>query len=331
MSTLEAPSKRIPLRSGLTFMSQHTVVISYTMMVLLFVVAQILIPGFDTYNHISLLLSEATVLGVVAAGQTLVILTGGGGIDLSVAGGISLAGVTFTGISNGADSGFAQAMAVVLGVGLLVGLANGIGISMLRLPPLVMTLGMGGILSGVTLVSTNGTPSGSAPPLAVTLATGTTVFNLPIAVLIWAVLALVLIVVLRRTVFGRQVTALGTSAPVAILSGVNPRAILLTAYALSGVFAAFAGVILTGQNGTAGTTAGSDYLLPSVAAVVVGGSSILGGRGGYGGTIAGAIIITVLQAILQAEGITQDGQDILYGVVILIVLFIYGREAARRA
>lgn len=328
MSTTTTPPIRPSLHAIGALVGRHTIIVAYAVMALLFIVTEILLPGFDTPGHLSLILSQAAILGIVAAGQTVVVLTGG--IDLSVGAMMSLAGVTLTGVSNGTNSGFAAALAVALVLGIAVGLINGLGIALLRVPPLVMTLGMGGILTGVTLVSTNGTPSGSAPPASVTLATGT-LFNVPIAILVWAAVTLALVVLLRLTVFGRQLYALGNSPRVSILSGVNPLIITLAIYALSGAGAAFAGILLTGQNGNANTSAGDVFLLPSVAAVVVGGTSILGGRGGYGGTVAGAIIITVLQAFLQAKGIAQPGQDILYGILILVMLFLYGREVARRS
>lgn len=331
---MSAPARLAHLGGGNAigaFLTRYTTLVAYAVLVLILVVADVLVPGFVSYNHLSLLLSLAAILGIVAAGQTIVILTGSGGIDLSVSGMISLASVTLTGVSNGVDSRFPEALMVILGIGIVVGLINGIGIAFLRLPPLVMTLGMGGILSGATLVSTNGTPSGSAPPLSVTMATGQTILNLPIGVLIWAGIAIVLIVLLRRTILGRQIYAIGTNRRVSQLSGINITALLLGVYVLSAVLAAFAGILVTGQNGTGNTTIGDNYLLPSVAAVVIGGTSIVGGKGGYAGTIAGAIIIVVLQALLQAKGISAAGQDVLYGIVILAVLFAYGREQTKRA
>jgi ribose transport system permease protein len=215
-------------------------------------------------------------------------------------------------------------------VAALVGLINGLGVAYLRIPSLVLTLGMNAVLSGFTLVYTNGAPQGSAPQFARDLAVGRIGGALPWALVFWALFSAALIFLLRRTVYGKRLYAIGNNAKASYLSGVPVRRVLVTTYALCGLCAGLGGVMLTGYSQQSYLGMGDLYVLPAIAAVVVGGTSILGGSGGYVGTIAGAITIVLLQNVLQIVGIKPAGQQILYGVIILMMLFVYGRNARVR-
>ncbi|HET9224438.1 MAG TPA: ABC transporter permease [Roseiflexaceae bacterium] len=307
---------------------QRVLLIAYSCIFVLLAFAGILSPGFVQPGNLSQQLVLASFLGVIAAGQTIVILTGG--IDLSVSWTLNFAAVLLTRIT---DTGFTfpspglvlYGCAVALLFGVAVGFVNGLGIAYLRIPPLVMTLGMNVFLQGAVLVYTNGTPQGAAPPLVQFLAVGKLFGVVPVAVIVWAVVSTLVIVLLRRTVLGRQIYAVGNNPVAAYLSGVHPRRVLVSAYVISGLCAAFAGILLTGFSSQSYLGMGEAYVLASVAAVVIGGTSILGGSGGYGGTIAGAVIVVLLQSTLAIAQVPEAGRNILYGLIILIMLFVYGR------
>jgi ribose transport system permease protein len=307
---------------------QRVLLVAYSCIFILLAFAGILSPGFVQPGNLSQQLVLAAFLGVVAAGQTIVILTGG--IDLSVSWTLNFAAVLLTRLT---DTGFTfpstglvlYGCAIALLFGVVVGFVNGLGIACLRIPPLVMTLGMNVFLQGAVLVYTNGTPQGAAPPLVQFLAVGRLFGVLPVAVIVWAVVSALVIVLLRRTVLGRQIYAVGNNPVAAYLSGVHPRRVLVAAYMISGLCAAFAGILLTGFSSQSYLGMGEAYVLAGVAAVVIGGTSILGGSGGYGGTIAGAIIVVLLQSTLAIAQVPEAGRNILYGLIILVMLFVYGR------
>jgi ribose transport system permease protein len=302
---------------------QRALLIGYGFILVLLLVAGILSPGFVRPGNLSQQLALASYLGVVAAGQTIVILTGG--IDLSVSWTLNFAAVLLTRITNGTDDNLALAFAVALGAGALVGLVNGLGVAYLRIPPLVMTLGSGALMQGVVLVYTNGQPQGAVPPFVQYMATGRLFEIIPVALIVWAIVAALVILLLRRTVLGRQIYAIGNNRVSAYLSGVRPARVLVAVYIISGLLSAFTGILLTGYSFQSYLGMGENYVLPPIAAVVIGGTSILGGAGGYTGTIAGAIIVVLLQSTLAIAQVPQAGRNILYGLIILVMLFVYGR------
>ena len=162
------------------------------------------------------------------------------------------------------------------------------------------------------------------------IATGFLVPGVPNAVIIWALIGAAAVFVLTRTTFGRSVYAIGNRERAAYLSGVDTRRVVLIAFVVSGGLSAFGGVLLAGYASKAAQSMGDTYLLPSIAAVVLGGTSILGGRGSYLGTVAGVILITLLQSILSVMQMPEAGRQIIYGVVIIAMLLLYGRAPANR-
>jgi ribose transport system permease protein len=330
MSTTVPQTEKVSFTNALRRWAgeQRVLLIAYSCIFILLAFAGILSPGFVQPGNLSQQLVLAAFLGVVAAGQTIVILTGG--IDLSVSWTLNFAAVLLTRIT---DTGFTfpstglvlYGCGVALLFGVVVGFVNGLGIAYLRIPPLVMTLGMNVFLQGAVLVYTNGTPQGAAPPLVQFLAVGRLFGVIPVAVIVWAVISALVIVLLRRTVLGRQIYAVGNNPVAAYLSGVHPRRVLVAAYMISGLCAAFAGILLTGFSSQSYLGMGEAYVLAGIAAVVIGGTSILGGSGGYGGTIAGAVIVVLLQSTLAIAQVPEAGRNILYGLIILTMLFVYGR------
>lgn len=292
----------------------------YLTMFLLYIVSGLLEPNYFSYEHVMQLLVMASFLGILAMGQTLVILTGG--IDLSIAYTLTLGAVMMTQLTM--ELGGMIAALIVMLVGLIIGTFNGIGVAYLKIHPLIMTLAMSSILKSAAYVYTNGTPKGAAPLWLKYIATES-FLGVKIAVFIWLILIALVLILLGKTTFGRKVYALGNNTTVSYLSGIKNKRVIITVYALSGLFAVLAGLMMTGYSGLSYLGMGDMYLLPSIAAVVIGGTAILGGRGGYVGTIAGAIIIYILMTILTILDLKDAGRQIIYGLVILSVLFLYGR------
>ena len=263
-------------------------------------------------------LQVGAFLGIVAAGMMLVILLGH--IDLSVPWTIAAAAMMATAV------GGPLAIPVGLGIGLLVGVFNGIGVAYLRVPSMIFTLGVNAMLRGLMVVHTGGfAPQTHATELMSFLATGH-VLGIPMALLVWLLLSLGIVFLLGRTVLGRYIYAIGNREAAAYLSGVPTRGVLVAAFALCGACAGLAGVLLAGYSTKAYQGMGDAYLLPSIAAVVIGGTHILGGRGRYAGTVVGAILITLLSSVLSVMQMPEAGRQIIYGLVIIVMLLAYGRS-----
>jgi len=283
----------------------------------------------------SVLLYSVTILGVVAMGQVCVILIGG--IDLSVSN-----VMTFTNIVSASIIGTLANKAGFLGqhslffavlgcaaIGAVIGMLNGLIITKLGMPDMIATLAMWTIVYGVMNLYRVHIPKtidpSSRPSIALTsFVTSRVIGFITPAAIAWVVAAIVLVVVLRKTTFGRQVYSVGLSRGASHAAGISAVRTTIVLYVISGVCAALAGVMLTGSLSHANLDTGNNYQLWSIAAVVLGGTSIFGGRGGYGTTIAGvAIIIVLVNGLLNVLGITTATQDILYGLVILVMLVIF--------
>ena len=210
-------------------------------------------------------------------------------------------------------------------------MVNGFGVAYLRIPSMIVTLATNAVAQGLMVVHTGGfSPQDSASRAMRYLATGFIVPEIPNAVLVWIAVGAAAVFVLTRTTFGRSVYGIGNQERAAYLSGVDTQRIVMCVFAISGALSAFGGVLLAGYASKAAQAMGDPYLLPSIAAVVLGGTSILGGRGTYLGTVAGVILITLLQSILSVMQIDESGRQIIYGVVIVAMLLLYGRERLAR-
>ncbi len=263
-------------------------------------------------------LQVGAFLGIVAAGMMLVILLGH--IDLSVPWTLASAAMMATAI------GGPLAIPVGIGIGLAVGIFNGIGVAYLRVPSMIFTLGVNAMLRGLMVMHTGGfAPQTHATDLMTFLATGH-LLGIPMALLVWGLLSLGMVFLLRRSVFGRYVYAIGNREAAAYLSGVPTRAVLVAAFALCGMCAGLSGVLLAGYSTKAYQGMGDAYLLPSIAAVVIGGTHILGGKGRYAGTVVGTILITLLSSVLSVMQMPEAGRQIIYGLVIIVMLLAYGRS-----
>ncbi len=297
----------------------------FALLVGLVVLLQLVRPGIVSPSWISTTILFATPLAILAAAQTLVMLTGG--IDLSVASVASMA--AYVTATQSARQGDLVAILLGLGAAVLVGLANGIGVGIFAVHPLIMTLGMGLVVVGfLTVYQVLAIASAAAVPAPLAaLFSGTSLGFFPNSLFLFIPLAALILFALRRTGYGRLLYAIGDNPTAARLSGVRAWQVLLVVYVISGFLAGLAGLALSGVAQSATIALADVYLLPSVAAVVIGGTSIYGGRGGYGGSIVGALILTVLVTLLTVLDAPQPVRQILYGVIILAVAAAYARAS----
>jgi ribose transport system permease protein len=267
----------------------------------------------------------SSFVGFAALGQTFVILAGG--LDLSVPWLIAFGGIELSRLSASGTPPL-LGIVIVVAVGMVIGLINGAGVTLLRIPPIVMTLGVGGLVQAYLMaVGQLQTTGDQVPHLAVALAANHA-GPVPVVMIVWLVLAVIAGAVLHRTVYGRTIHAVGASDVVARLSGIRVSRVRLLTYVISGATSGFAGVVLAGYVGTTYLDIGGPYLFTSIAAVVVGGASILGGRGTYWGTVAGALTLTLLSTILPLFKLKAADLDIVYGVVILVGVWLATRSAS---
>lgn len=294
------------------------------LLVLLLVAAEIVSPGFVRPRHLGVVLRQASFLGIVGVGQTLVILTGG--IDLSV-GPLVTMGNIFTCELLGRYPSFSPLLLLLLllFMGFLIGAGNGLGITTLRIPPLIMTVAVGSIVDGVTLIYCGGSAAGYATPPIQYLGSRLLFGVLPVNFLLLAGVAGSAAFLLNRTIFGRKVVALGTNEVAAYVSGIPVNRVKVLTYGLSGFTAVFTGIILAGYTQTGFLGIGNEYTLSSIAATVIGGTAITGGRGGIAGTIVGAVILIVIKSILTVLRIPESGRKIVEGLVILVLVNAYMR------
>lgn len=294
------------------------VAVPFGLVVVALFVGWLTTSGFLSPNHLSSLSQTASYLGIIAIGETIVLLLGG--IDLSLPYTINLAAILIAGFqANGMSS--TKDILFVLLIGAGIGLTNGAGVALLGISPLVMTLGMNSILQGVSLIYSSGSPVGQAPSIVTTISTGWW-HQIPYVVFMWLALTLVVTLVLVYSTFGRGVYAIGANRRASALSGLPVRRNVVLGYVLSALAATVGGMLLVGYSGQAYLGQGDEYLLPAIAVVVIGGTSIFGGKGSYIQTVAGALLITVIESILVTVNVNQSGQDILYGAIILTMAYV---------
>lgn len=269
-------------------------------------------------NYLMLQLQTGAFLGIAAAGMMTVILLGH--IDLSIPWTITAAAMMATTV--GGD----MAIPAGLAVGLAVGLFNGFGVAFLRIPSMIFTLGVDSVMRGLMVAHTGGfAPSTEATPLMRFLASER-LFGIPAAIFVWAFVSVLISILLKRTGFGRSIYATGNSEGAAYLSGIHTRRVIIGAFVVSGLCAATAGMLLAGYSTKAYQGMGNEFLLPAIAAVVIGGTHILGGRGRYIGTLIGVILLVLLQSVLSIMQMPEAGRQVIYGSFIIGMLLFYGRN-----
>lgn len=317
--------------SAVPALLRDPLVIAMAVVALLLALGEAISPGFAGPRQVVGQLVIAALLGLVAAGQNLVILGGREGIDLSVGGMIGLGALIAGNMMQGQDGAIPLAFVAVAAATFLLGVINGLGVTLVRIPPLVMTLGMAGVLQGLLVVLTRGQPSGNAAPGLVEFVTRPLVLGLPGMLFIWALVGVGLWAMLRHTAFGLRIFAIGSNEPAARLSGIAVARVRVLLFGLSGMFAGLTGFFVLGYTGNVFIGVGNQYVLPSIIAVVIGGTSLAGGAGGYWGTMAGAVVLVLLQSILTTLAIEPFGRQIIFGLTLLLLMLLYGRQRRLRA
>ncbi len=279
----------------------------------------ILVPALVQPGHWPILMRQAAPLGLLALGQTVLVL--GRGIDLSVGGVVGMVSVILAG-NLAQTSGAGAVLVVCLVVGLAVGILNGALVAWGRLSPLIATLGTGFVLTGAMLIYTGGSPTGEVPEAIRQVASGR-FLGLTWGTHIWLLSAVVIGIVLKFTWAGRWVRAVGANPEAARLSTVRIPLVQLGSHVVSSLCAVLAGLVLAGFVGVGTLGAGEELMLNSLAATVVGGTVLAGGRGGVSGTVGGVLLLTVLAALLTGVGAGKPGELLMQGLVILAAAFLF--------
>lgn len=299
---------------------------TFLLVAAVWLVAGLSLRGFGSYGHLRYLLELAAVIGIVAAGQTLVVLLGG--IDLSVGAIITVTAILLPLLSPDLDPTGLAGIAAGLGIATFIGFLNGAGAVFLRVPPIIMTLAMATLLQGLLVLVAGGSAITVRNPSVILLGQSRP-FGVPAGILLWLAVSALMLVLIHRMNLGARVLAIGANPLAALLSGVKVGRSLLIAYSLSGFMAGLAGVLVLGMNRQGYVGIGDPYLLTSIAAVVLGGTSILGGRGTYLGTIPGAVLLVTLTALITVVNASAGWRQIIFGTLILALLLVSGREAKR--
>lgn len=295
--------------------------------ILFYVLAGIVSPAMLSTGQALNVLQVAALLGLVATGQVIALLVGG--IDLSVGGVVTLTNIVATSIMLGQDSSIPLAIAVCLLLGILVGALNGFMVAVLKVAPLITTLAMNSILFGAALVYTGGATRGTAAPAFKVIGQGT-LLGIPLSAVAWLAVALAVAVMLRRTIFGRWIYAVGANGEAAALMGVPVKRTLIGAYVMCSVMAVLGGLLITSYIGNPSLGIGEQFLLNSVAAVVVGGAALTGGVGSAVATIGGALFMTVLVSFTNIARVSTGTQYIVQGALIILSVMIYRALAEKR-
>ena len=296
-------------------------VLVYVILIIMLIIANIVSPGYLKGKHLLSMLRIAAFLGIVCIGQNLVILIGG--IDMGVPYVIMIGNVIGAEILKGQDSNIGKALVAVILAGAIIGIIESIGINYFKINAFIMTLGMGIIVEGVAMVTTGGAPKGSSSPILTKLTSMNTIGGISGIIIIWAIAATVFIIVMKYTKFGRYVYALGANSR---FSGVHTKKIRALVYIVSPIVCAFVGFMLVGYTGTTYLEVGDSYDPSNIAAVILGGTAVTGGRGSYVGTIAGVLIMTILTDFLTILNVNEAIRTMVNGIVLIVLLIAYSRN-----
>ena len=307
--------------------SQKTVAVAYASVILLVLMGGIFIsPKFLSRDFLLLQLVQASILGCIAAGQMIVILTGN--MDLSVSWTLNLSAIFATSVYAGQSNSIFSALLVGLLVGALVGVVNGIGVAFLRVPAIIFTLGINSLVKGIQVLYLGaGSHYDKAPKILEIITNKRLGGFFPLIALVWAAVAVIMVFLTKKSRLGLSIRALGHNPVAAFLSGVRVKWVLFICYVLSGIFSSLGGLLLLGYSGKSFSEMGEPYQMPAIAAVVVGGVLIEGGSGSYIGVMAGVLMITLLNSALSIIQMPSAGRLIIFGLLILVMVMINSEPA----
>lgn len=310
---------------------RNPIVIAAGLAIALIAIGQVISPGFGSYGQIISMLRVASFLGIIAIGQTIVIISGGEGIDLSVGKVATFAAIVASRTMMGDNANMLKGILLALGAAAVIGLVNGLAIVYLHIPPFVMTLGMLGVVHGLILAYTGGVADGRAAPALTALVNGQVFAGIPGVLFVWAALAIGVTWLLRRTKAGWDLYAVGTNRTAAQLSGIRVNRTVIGAYVASAVFAGLGGIFMVGYTQTVFLNLADNLTLPTIAAVIIGGTLISGGYGTYIGSAIGAVVLTVLTSLLTTLRMPESSRTVVNGVVLVALLALYGRGRRLRS
>ena len=288
--------------------------------ILLYLVAGFVSPAMFELRQVVDILQVSAFLGLVALGQAMALLVGG--VDLSVAGVVTLVNILSTGLMDGRISAIPVGVALPLLIAAMVGLCNGVLVVWAGITPLIATLGMNAILYGGALIYTGGAPHGAAAPTFTALGQGSLI-GVPASAICWITVAAIMWVLTRRTAYGRRLYAVGANPVAAHMMGVPVGYVLVSAYTLGSLLAGAGGLLITAYIGQPSLGIGDQFLLTSVAAVVVGGTALTGGIGGVVGTVGGTLLITELNSFTDIVHVSVGTQYVVQGAIIALGIIVY--------
>jgi ribose transport system permease protein len=327
--TAQALSRR-NITAQTLYRKNKAIIVALLLIVFLFGLGGVAVSNFLSFSQVLLTIKLASFIALFGLCQMIVIAAGGDGLDLSVGYAATLTAVLTTYVMDGKDENLMLAIGIAIALGLVIGLLNGLFTAYVKLPPLVVTLAMANILQGAINVYTAGTniTGRPSPILHVVAAQSTGIF--PNILFLLIVAAALVMIVLHKTKWGLMLFGAGANERTAYLSGVSTRRVRCIAFVVSGVLASLIGLLLVGNMGMAFKDMGSNYVMPSIAAAVVGGVSLSGGNGNYIGVILGAIFLQTLTNLLVALGWGDAGKWTGFGIVLFILLIVYVSNRRKR-
>jgi ribose transport system permease protein len=280
-------------------------------------------PASNSMAQISAILVTSIFLVIASFGQGLAILLGG--IDLSIGVVMSIGGMMIAGLTNGSNDSVVLAVLITLASCAAIGIVNGLGIALLKIPPFIMTLAAGTTFFGVALGVTAGSSQRPVAPAIQNVMSGR-ILHIPIPLILVALFLVVAVVLQNRSAEGRKLYAIGSSAAAAKIVGLPIAALTVAVYSISSLCAGIAGVLLAGYSSSATLDMGDSFLMPTIAAVVIGGARVTGGKGIYLGTFAGAIFLSALATVITVLSLSQGWRNVIQGGMIVIALLLQSRS-----
>ncbi len=323
-------NRRISLQPIAEFSKKYSKqLIVVGLIVLLFLIGEIFVGSFLSVPQVLLTVKMASFIALFGLCQMIVAAGGEGGLDLSVGYIATLSAVLTARIMDGQNANLWLALIIAIGLGAFFGLLNGVLCAYVKLPPLVVTMAMANIVQGIINVYTAGASITGKPSPILEIVAAKSTWIIPNIVFLLIIVLVIVVFITNKTRWGIKLFGAGTNPTAAYLSGVNVRAVRCMTFLLSGILSGLIGLLLLGNMGMGFKDMGSSYVMPSVAAVVVGGISLSGGEGNYGGVILGAVFIQTLTNLLIAIGGKDAIKWISFGIVLFVLLIFYARQKRR--